>query len=117
MDFNAHNTIWDSRTDGNGLVIEELTESKNLVCINTGEHTRLNVSTGTEMTIDLMLVSGALAGLYVWTVNKNTTIGSDHYPITIEIGLDTQEEDSGGRQKWCFLKADWGKYMIENEQK
>ena len=35
-DFNAHSTLWDSYNDGNGELIEEVMETKNLVCLNDG---------------------------------------------------------------------------------
>lgn len=40
-DFNAHSTLWGSKsTDGNGLVVEEFMEDNGLVCINDGKGTR-----------------------------------------------------------------------------
>lgn len=39
-DFNAHNTLWGGIiTDRNGMVIEEIIEKKNLVCMNDGGYT------------------------------------------------------------------------------
>lgn len=44
-DFNAHNTLWGSmHTDHNGRAVEELLEMKNLVCINDGSYTRMDIS-------------------------------------------------------------------------
>lgn len=60
-DFNAHSTLW-----GNGKD-EEFMEHKNL-----------------ESAIDLVLVSDSLAGICSWNWIKETTIGSDDYPIMIE---------------------------------
>lgn len=34
--FNAHSILWDGYNDGNGEVIEELMEIKNLACFNDG---------------------------------------------------------------------------------
>ena len=33
-DFNAHSTLWGNRNGANGIVIEEIMETKNLVCLN-----------------------------------------------------------------------------------
>lgn len=45
-DFNAHNTLWGSeKVDINGQAIEELLEEKNLVCLNDGTKTKIEVNT------------------------------------------------------------------------
>lgn len=59
-------------------------EMKELVCLNDGGGTRVNVRTGIE-SADLTLVSNSLAGICLWEVFREITIGSDHYPITIEV--------------------------------
>jgi len=42
-DFNSHSSLWgSSRTDSNGLVVEEFIDNHCLVCINNGEGTRYN---------------------------------------------------------------------------
>lgn len=36
-DFNAHNSVWGSdHTDSNGVIIEELMDSRRWVCLNDG---------------------------------------------------------------------------------
>lgn len=46
-DFNGHNTLWgNERTESNGQVIEELLDEKNLVCLNDGRSTSIDVQTG-----------------------------------------------------------------------
>lgn len=56
-DFNSHSTLWGNCHADNGMIIEELTEDKNLLCRNNGRRTRFNARTGTESAIDLTLVS------------------------------------------------------------
>ena len=34
-------------------------------------------------------------------------MGSDHYPIMIEVGLSLKQYQTGGLQKWSFSNADW----------
>lgn len=115
-DFNAHSTLWDNCNDGNGIVIEELMKIKDLVCLNDGRGTRINVRTGTEAAIDLTLVSDSLAGLCLWDVFRETTIGSDHYPIVIEVNLSIEECNTGGVNKWSFENADWETFRHNSEQ-
>lgn len=105
-DFNAHSTLWDKCNDGNGIVIEELMEIKELVCLNDGGGTRVNVRTGIKSAIDLTLVSSSLAGICLWEVIRETTIGSDHYPITIEVNLSLEKCNTRGVDKWIFKNAD-----------
>lgn len=83
-DFNAHNTLWGGEnTDHNGLILEELIEAKGLVCLNNGQGTRVNLINGVESVLDLTLVSSELASGSKWDVQSDNSIGSDHYPITI----------------------------------
>ncbi len=114
--FNAHSTLWDKCNDGNGIGIEELMEIKDLVCLNDGRGTRINVRTGTEAAIDLTLVSNSLAGISVWEVFRETTIGSDHYPIAVEVKLSIEECDTGGVDKCFFENADWEAFRSISEQ-
>lgn len=45
-DFNAHNTSWGSGNNESGMVMEELMENKNLVCLNNGKGTRTVLKDG-----------------------------------------------------------------------
>ncbi len=91
-------------------------EIKDLVCLNDGRGTRINVRTGTEAAIDLTLVSNSLAGISVWEVFRETTIGSDHYPIAVEVNLSIEECYTGGVDKWFFENADWEAFRSISEQ-
>lgn len=91
-DFNAHSMLWGSnKSDFNGKIVEELLDLGKLVCINDGSNTRLDVSRGRDSALDLTLVSDNLAGKCEWKVMKHCTIGSDHFPIAVKIGVE---------QKW-----------------
>ena len=47
--FNAHNTLWGSgKNDSNGEVVKEMLDGQNLVCVNDGRGTRIDVNTGKE---------------------------------------------------------------------
>ncbi len=116
-DFNVHSTVWGGcHTDLNGRVIEELMEDRNLVCMNDGRGTRINIKTGKESAIDLTLVSNSLAGVSNWEIWKNDTVGSDHYPVVCSIGERGEIRLNGGNLKWIFGKADWDKFQKLNEE-
>ncbi|MGL5710891.1 MAG: hypothetical protein ACRCW9_08660 [Cetobacterium sp.] len=81
-DFNNHNTLWGFKnTDLNGEIIEELIDESGLVSMNDGTGTRVNTANGKESVLDLTLISGNMANMSSWEVLKETTVGSDHYPI------------------------------------
>lgn len=40
----------------------------------------------------------------------STLVGSDHFPIFIEISNDREEISNVGVQKWSFKSADWKKF-------
>lgn len=87
-DFNAHNTLWGSeKNDCNGEIVEELMDGQNLVCVNDGRRTRIDVNTGKESALDLTIVTNALAPLCEWSVDQKGSIGSDHYPIYNKINI------------------------------
>lgn len=88
-DFNAHSTLWGSNnTDANGSVIEDFIDYMGLVCINDGRGTRYNNSLNAESVIDLSLTSTIIAGVSTWEVLNQSTVGSDHYPIIVRIGIE-----------------------------
>lgn len=49
-------------------------------------------------------------------MQRETTIGSNHYPIILREGLDIEEEDLNTVQKWSFTAADWEKFRYLSEQ-
>ncbi len=97
-DFNAHSKIWGgSHTDVNGRVIEDLMDDKELVCINDGRGTRINITTGNESALD-------------------TTVGSDHYPVSCSVGERVEIRPGEGMPKWGFRRADWVKFHQLSEE-
>ncbi len=112
-DFNAHNTLWGSNsTDANGLALEEYIDDKWLVCLNNGEGTRFNSINNTESVLDLTFVSSAIAGISTWNVDKETTIGSDHFPILIKVGSGTCQERIKNIPRWKIENANWEYFQI-----
>lgn len=54
-DFNSHNSLWGGgHTDINGQKVETLLDERELVCLNDGRGTRVDVHTGRESVLDLI---------------------------------------------------------------
>lgn len=109
VDFNAHSTLWGDRDDGNWIVLEEF-EEEGLVCLKDGSATRVHVSRGTESAIDLTIVSRNVADKCGWEVLKDTTIGSDHYPVRVQVGVEVLKDSEMRGGRWILEKADWEKF-------
>lgn len=74
--FNAHNTLWGgSGTDQNGTVLEQFLFERDLVCLNDGRGTRLNVARKTTTVLDLTFASSILAGMSSWDLCQSTSLG------------------------------------------
>ncbi len=109
-DFNAHNGLWGSeKTDKNGSIVEEIIDDLNLVCLNTGEGTRLDPITGKFSAIDITLCPPSMAGKCIWEVLKENW-GSDHFPIVCSYGIDAYYSKTDSQARWSFQKADWVKF-------
>jgi hypothetical protein len=72
--------------EGNGQVLENVIEMKDLVCLNDGRGTRINVATRKEFALELTLVSSAMPGICELEVWEESTVGSDHYSILCPVG-------------------------------
>lgn len=60
----------------------------------------VEAQSGNRQQIDLTLESQTLAGESSWEVIKESTIGSDHYPIFTNIGVERgAQEDTEGRRR------------------
>ena len=71
--------------------MEELMETKNLVCLNDGNGTSIYARKGRESAMDLTLVSETVAGFCTREIVKDTAVGSDHWPIITEEGIRLEE--------------------------
>ncbi len=70
-DFNAHSSLWGGgKTDLNGQIIEQLLEENDLVCLNDGRKTRIDVHTGKGSALDLTLVSKEAAVICEWRYGR-----------------------------------------------
>ncbi|GAB0098325.1 hypothetical protein DMENIID0001_140440 [Sergentomyia squamirostris] len=86
-DLNAHGSMWGSdHTDGHGQEIEDWVGDNELVILNDGRNTRIACPPATASILDLSIVSADIAIDCSWDLYENT-LGSDHYPIIISVGL------------------------------
>ncbi|KAG5859129.1 hypothetical protein JTB14_035192 [Gonioctena quinquepunctata] len=73
-DFNSHNPIWGSnKKDARGRNIEEIIDEYNLVILNTGEDTFINLRSQSFYAIDLSLCSPILAPNFNWQFHSSLT--------------------------------------------
>lgn len=95
---------------------EEFLDDKNLVCLNTGKSTIIDIKSGKESILNLKFVSSFLDPLCEWKV-RNKPFRSDHYIVVSKVRTDQIliPEISGG--KWMFWKKNWGIYNSLCERK
>lgn len=108
-DFNAHNTLWGSKTSNKtGKIVENWIEENELVIMNDDTPTRIDDITGKLTNIDLTLSSQLLAHKLLWYV-WDDTLGSDHFPIIITFDVKLGADGLGNKptEKFNFKKADW----------
>lgn len=74
-----------------------------MVVLNIGSDTQVYAVKGNRLAIDLRVVSLSLAGIS--RVFQDNTVGSDHYPIFISTGADTERTQIKTEGKWKFEKA------------
>lgn len=65
---------------------------------------------GSTARLDLRLVPGNIALKCKWEVLDHTTLGSAHFPITCNIGMEIYKQTSTKQTRWRFVKADWDKF-------
>ena len=84
-DFNAHNILWGSiTTSPKGTIVEDFLGSTNMVLLNTGQATRINIATGTTSALDLAFCDPSLAHIFSWSP-YSYLYGSDHLPIKLDM--------------------------------
>jgi len=97
-------------------VLEEFIEEKELICLNDGTCTRIDISRGKESAIDLTFGTRNVADKCEWEVSRGNTVGSDHYPIKVYIGVEIEKEKEVKVEKWFEEKADWEKFKELSEE-
>uniref|UniRef100_A0A8C6KLW6 Reverse transcriptase domain-containing protein n=1 Tax=Nothobranchius furzeri TaxID=105023 RepID=A0A8C6KLW6_NOTFU len=95
--------------------MEQIMEEANLVCINDGRGTQIDVYTGKMSALDITLVSSELAGNSEWEVLEDM-IGSDHSLVLTTL-FETRGMMVEGREgRWIFKRAEWDKFRNNCEK-
>lgn len=85
-DFNSHHGMWGSiANDRSGTFIEKvlLGPQMDLVCLNTGKTTHVNIANGTLSSIDLTFCNANLSTMLEWNVFDDLC-GSDNFPLIVD---------------------------------
>ena len=109
-DLNAKNSLWGSPfSDFRGKIIANFLEDNDLVCLNTGEGTRINNNASVSH-LDLSICNSSLSSKVAWEVLANSW-GSDHYPTTIRFVSNLSNIgpalNVANCKNWNLNKADW----------
>ena len=118
-DLNGHSRIWDDiqPTDGRGEQILDWMLTNNLECLNDGSPTRINRGTGGLSTPDVTCVTQDLRNKMKWNVVEETTMGSDHSPIIMELkssGIQTIST-TPLKTRWRSKDVNWTDFREEVE--
>ena len=109
-DFNAHHSLWGGRYDDNkGKALESFIQENGFIVLNDGSGTRL-ASDGSTSVIDLAFTTPRLAAKSEWAIHQESTLGSDHFPITTVISDQPQQRPPPGQPRWNMNRANWSLY-------
>ena len=118
-DFNGHAKIWDDiqPTDDRGESIVSWMLEKNLQCLNDGSPTRINRGTGGLSTPDITCCTQSLSPKMKWAAIEETSMGSDHSPIVLELKASDIQSISTTplRTRWKSKGVDWEAFRNEVE--
>ena len=114
-DFNAHNEAWHSELeeDARGNLINNIINTHPLGILNENNPTRLS-SSGTKSSPDISLATNDILPSCKWKVD--TSLSSDHLPITISISTSFKRVKSEKRTFVNFAKADWAEFTNWTEK-
>jgi hypothetical protein len=113
-DFNAHSPLWDDsqRRDGFGTILEEWIMDNDLISLNDGTRTRINLATTGESAPDVTLVHNSLMTGATW---KQLPIrGLDHFPLLCKVDvIYSRLAELDTKLKWDWRNADWENFQKE----
>ena len=112
-DLNAHHEWWDNHAarDQRGDWVTEWAEAKRLSVLNDGEVTRVERGSGRTSTPDVSVCHEDKVELCRWQVHR--ALGSDHFPMVIDVGQRPDRAPKRKKMVWCWNKADWEEYRDE----
>ena len=97
--------MWgDVVSNARGNLLDSFIEDEELAVLNTGEPTHFHIQTGTFSAIDISLCSPDCYLDFTWNV-MDELMGSDHFPIVIELVNDDISAPRSPR--WILDKANW----------
>lgn len=106
-DVNGHHHTWGSPTNNaRGSILAEVAEVCDLTTMNDGSHTFTRGQQNTA--IDVSMVSSSLASRIRWKT-ADEPMGSDHYPILINLGEPPPE--TSRRPRWKYSEANWSLFQ------
>ena len=115
-DFNAHNSLWDTKVitnDKYGKQIESIINNHDVCCLNDAEcPTFYSKGHGTFSTIDLTICSDNISDKIEWFVSEDD-YSSDHYPVIISIYTETENEKD---MRFNTEKANWPQFKLLTEK-
>lgn len=108
-DFNCHHFSWNcnSKQDAIGTKLIESIEDSNFIILNNGCRTYLTGDLNSISAVDLSIVSADLVATSSWSVHNDTLL-SDHFPIFLNITLNTSFSNSNTfSHKISTKNVDW----------
>nr|CAI5825473.1 unnamed protein product [Callosobruchus analis] len=117
-DFNAHHEVWGSpmcSRDGS-ILIEALDTFQDLIIVNDGSATRINMPGQNKSAVDVTIMSAGFASSYSWCPLSDT-YGSDHFPIQIVLNsVQIENFQIFPISKWSMKGVDWQIYRSQIEK-
>ena len=106
-DFNAKHSVWGStKTNPSGSRLLDWINDKDLIILNSNQHTFQSHSSGVTDAIDISIASPDLASkMSQWTVIDDS-LGSDHSPVITTMELQGKSREGSQNPKWNLQKAD-----------
>lgn len=61
-------------------------------------------------------MTSSMAPICDWSVYKDGTVGSDHYPVLCKINISLSQSTEGRGGRWIFEKAKWENFQEESDR-
>lgn len=114
-DFNVHSQAWGcDYEDTKGRRLLEAIEENQLYILN--DNNKVISNRICKSIVDITICSSDIAHKIVWDM-YNDDLGSDHYPIIMELNEKKIFDETTSNRKWRCSKANWEQYRKEIEEK
>lgn len=106
-DFNVHHHLWGNNySDRGGDILCEFLDDRNLTVLNDGSPTLLSPPGRNATCIDITFSSPEISLISTWS-RLDSTFGSNHWPILVEIGQRHTTYNRAHRPRRLIHKANW----------